>query len=437
MNHPRFHLTLLALLISSGTAFAAEPTTRPCSVTADVPTGIYRVGQPIVWSVDWHGGDAPPAATYTVLAGQVKSIASGAVQWAGNHAVVESKLDQPDTMLLKIDLPNDVKPALGGAIVAPEQINPADPKPDDFEAFWSAKLDELSKIPADPQLTSADSHKENVDYWQLMMNNIRGIHIRGQLARPHTGEKFPALLIVQWAGVYGLEPHWVTDRAAEGFLVLNISPHDIPIDQPADFYQDQFAGPLKDYWTIGNDDRDTSYFLHMYLSCYRAAEYLAQRPDWDGKTLVVMGGSQGGQQALLTAALCPQWITAAMADVPAGCDMLGPTVDRKGGWPQWYDCTWGGRNAAKVHEASRYYDIVHFAPRTRCPVLVGAGLIDQTCPAAGIAAATNQITSPKTVLFFPVGEHQDENHSHGAWDDAVWKTWLPRLAKGLPPPPPQ
>jgi cephalosporin-C deacetylase-like acetyl esterase len=39
----------------------------------------------------------------------------------------------------------------------------------------------------------------------------------------------------------------------------------------------------------------------MYLGDYRAVEYLASLPDWDGKTLVVMGTSMGGQQSLCVA----------------------------------------------------------------------------------------------------------------------------------------
>jgi cephalosporin-C deacetylase-like acetyl esterase len=62
-----------------------------------------------------------------------------------------------------------------------------------------------------------------------------------------------------------------------------------PIDNPASFYQEQSAGPLKNYWMIGNDDREQSYYLRMYLSCYRAIDYLRQRPGWDSKTLVVNG----------------------------------------------------------------------------------------------------------------------------------------------------
>lgn len=429
---------IVALATSCGrlaiAADAALPTTRPFQITANVPSGIYELNEQVVWTVDWSADSPPPAASYSILAGQVKSISDGELAWAGKRATVRTAaISEPGTLLLKIKFPGIDLPGLGGVVVAPKQIKPVAPKPADFDAFWTEKLNELAGVDAEPKLVAGDSRKADVDYWQITMNNIRGIKIRGQLARPHAAGKRPALLIVQWAGVYGLDQSWVTDRAAQGFLALNISAHDLPIDQPPPFYKEQFDGPLKDYWAIGNDDRDSSYFLHMYLSCFRAVEYLSHREDWDGKTLVVMGGSQGGQQALLTAAVHPEQITAALANVPASCDVLGPTVGRKGGWPQWYDITWGGRDAAKVREAGRYYDIVNFTPRIRCPVLIGLGLLDEVCPAAGIFAAANQITSPTQILAFPAGGHQDENNSHGLWNKAVWEVWLPSLARGVVP----
>ena len=78
------------------------------------------------------------------------------------------------------------------------------------------------------------------------MDNVHG-HIHGQLARPHEGSNFPALLILQWAGVYALQTNWVTDRAAAGWLVLNIEAHDLPIHESEDFYRQQANGPLKNY----------------------------------------------------------------------------------------------------------------------------------------------------------------------------------------------
>ena len=61
----------------------------------------------------------------------------------------------------------------------------------------------------------------------------------------------------------------------------------------------------RNYQAVGNTDRETSYFLNMYLRDSRALDYLLTRPDWDGKTIVLTGGSMGGQQSLALAGLRP------------------------------------------------------------------------------------------------------------------------------------
>src|SRR4028119_1133514 len=264
----------------------------------------------------------------------------------------------------------------------------------------------------------------------ISFNNIRGTKVRGQLARPKKGAKLPALLIVQWAGVYPLNKDWATGRAREGWLTLNVNAHDLPIDAPAEFYKQQADTALKDYPAIGNENRETSYFLRMYLSCYRAADYLASRSDWDGKTLVVMGGSQGGLQAMMIAGLHPK-VTAMLANVPAGADQTGPLVGRQPGWPMWYYQT-RGKDSAKVIATSKYFDVVNFASRVKCPALVGVGLIDTTCPPHGIAAAFNQLQGPKELLVMERADHQGQNNTQAAYYERSTQ-WLRQLAAGNPP----
>jgi cephalosporin-C deacetylase-like acetyl esterase len=433
----------IAALLAWTSACAAQPNVpRDLVVKPEKADGIYQIGETIRWRIEWKGEEPIAEARYTLKRGGMTELGKGAVPLTDNVGVLETTFDKPGALLAEVKVKladNRERKAAGGALVSPEKIETSAPRPDDFDEFWAAKINELEAVPANPQLESADGGKPNVDYWKIMLDNVGGTKIHGQLARPATkvgdsgsDKKLPALFIPQWAGVYPLEKPWVTDRAAEGWLVLNIIAHDLPIDEPASFYHDQLAGPLKDYWGIGNDDREAAYFLRMYLSCVRACQYLMQRPDWDGKVLVVSGGSQGGQQTLVTAALVPQ-VTAALAIVPAGCDMLGPDMGRRGGWPQWYDIT-RGKDAAKVHEASRYFDVVNFASRIKCPVLVGFGLIDQTCPAEGVMAAMNQVTSPKEIVVLPLAEHQEINHAHKAYADRCYGAWLPALREGKPAP---
>ena len=428
---PRYaRVVLPALLVSTTICFA-----QPVMVTADRADGVYNVGDTVRWRVEWpKASPAPAGARYVLRSGGLKEVRQGELKVEGNVATLESKFDEPNTMLLEVkwDPPSNVNRAFGGAVAAPQKMQPAAPPPDDFEAFWKAKLEELSKVPPNPKLEQADAGKGGIDYWKVTLDNIRGTHVNGQLARPQKGEKLPALLILQWAGVYPLQKAWVTDRAAEGWLTLNILPHDLPIDNPTAFYKEQYDGPLKNYWTIGNEDPNQSYYLRMYLSCVRALEYLKSRPDWDGKTLVVHGTSQGGQQAL--AGLKPDDVTAVLPFLPAACDMLAPEVGRASGFPNWYVQTWGGRDAKKVRDASRYYDPVNFARRIKCPALIGLGLHDDLAPPSSVLAAANVITAPKEIVILPRAGHQDERGSQKPYNDRAYGAWLPALRQGKPAP---
>ena len=406
------------------------------AVSPDRAGGVYAVGQPVHWRVEWRTNGPAPAAQFRLLSGGRTETGRGVLTFTNNVAAFESRFESPGSLLVEVKWSNHQAQlrATAGAIASPERIALAAPRPADFDAFWQAKVNELEQIPAHPQLESVASGQSNVAYWKLTLDNIRGTQIHGQLARPVQGQKFPALLIVQWAGVYGLQKGWVTERAREGWLALNLEAHDLPIDRPESFYQEQLAGPLKDYPAIGNDDRNASYFLRMYLSGYRALEYLIQREDWDGHTLVVTGDSQGGLQTLMLAGLHPQKLTAAAALVPAGCDLLGPEVGRAAGWPYWYFKTEGGKDPGKVHAASRYYDVANFAPRIQCPVLVGVGLRDETCPPAGVFAALNQITAPKEIVLLPKSGHKDEHGTQAAYNERRWRAWMPALVRGQPAP---
>ena len=230
-------------------------------VAPDNAQGIYQPGQTVRWKVQVKGADVSEAA-FVVKNGGMTELTKGKVALADGQGQIEAQLDTPGWLLVDVSIktaPDKKVSALGGALVSPEKIQPALPRPDDFDAFWAAKLKDLAAVEMNPKLDPADSGKANVDYFKITMDNIRGSRIRGQVARPKQGEKLPAMLIVQWAGVYPLQKSWVTERAAQGWLVLNINAHDLSIDEPQQFYNEQTAGPLKDYPAIGNDDRETSY----------------------------------------------------------------------------------------------------------------------------------------------------------------------------------
>lgn len=405
-------------------------------VSPDRSSGVYRVGDEVRWTVTWtdETRPAPASVDYVFKRGGATEVASGTVDFAAGVARLESKFAAPNTMLLEVSWREgeETFKDQGGAVAAPEQIGLAVEAPADFDAWWAEKIAELAAVPMHPRLAVKETAVPGVAYGLITMDNIRGSEIHGQWAKPSGGEALPALLRVQWAGVYGLNPAWVTERAAAGWLTLNILPHDLPIDETEAYYAEQRAGPLQDYFGQGNEDRETSYFLRMYLSCYRAVEYLKSRPDWDGRTIVVTGTSQGGQQTFVTAGLHPD-VTAGLALVPAGADFNGTVAGRAVGFPFWPTMS-EGKDAAAVAAAGGYFDIVNFAARIKCPMLVGVGLRDTVCPPVGIFAAVNQLKPYHELVILPTSGHQNENGSQDAFTDRLEQGWLPALKMGLPAP---
>lgn len=392
------------------------------TVVPDRESGVYQSGESVTWKIELQS-DAPAAeATVTceLRRGGLPSGESTTLALKEGKAEYKATRESPGSLLLVVryrsqEDANEIT-AYGGAVFEPESIKPSLPPPDDFDEFWKAKLEELAAVPMNLEIKQVDIGDPKIEYFQFTLDNVCGKKIHGQLAKPAGKTNLPAMLQVQWAGVYPLERAWVVSYAAHGWLAVNIQAHDLPIDAPREFYQEQARGPLEDYPGIGNDDRETSYFLPMFLSCRRAVDFITQHSDWNQKALVVHGGSQGGYQAIVTAGLAPA-VTAIAANVPAGCDHTGKLAGRAPGWPNWASRTWKGRDEKKMLETARYFDAMNFARRVECPAIIGVGLIDTACPVEGVLATCNAIKGDKKVILMPLADH---NGDHKAYQEAFF-----------------
>ncbi|MEI8290086.1 MAG: acetylxylan esterase [Verrucomicrobiota bacterium] len=417
-------------LLSSLHPGGAAPVTNAIFALPDHLDGMYMEGERITWKVSVKPREANPVTkvSYVIKKNGAVEAAKGEICLTNNQATLTFQPESYGTDRVEFragDSTNDVE-GFCGVAVSPEKITPGTPCPENFDAFWKAKIKRLQSIPANPALTPAPGGKTGVEYFKITLDNIDGTHVYGQLARPVAGAKFPAVLQFQHAGVYPLQKAWVTDRAAKGWLAMNIIAHDIPIDEKPEFYENLKTNALTGYTHIGETNRETSYFLRMLLSCYRAADYLAARPDWDGRVFVVTGGSQGGFQSFWTGAFFPK-VTAVIVEVPAGCNTV-PGRDQPVGWPGW-----ARSKDPKVLQTARYYDAASFAARITCPVLVGVGLADSTSPAWGVFSAFNQVKGPKEIIPLPAAEHTRPPEAFKAFKDRS-NDWFNSLVKGEQPP---
>lgn len=425
-------LLLLALAAGAAKLLAAAPAPQVETEPAD---GIVPPGGEGALLVSAPGASGPVAVELrengkTPLSKDEAPLTNG-------RARVPAKLDRPGAVLASVSLAGEggaktVKKA--GLIFAPEQIAPVAARPADFDEFWDGQLSALAGLPLDAQVEKPADQPPGVVFGKFSLAVSATQRVRGQMAWPDQPGKLPALLIFQWAGVYPLERGTVVGNAKNGWLAVNVMPHDLAVDEPKAFYDAQAQGPLKEYGLIGRDSRETSYFLRMYLGARRVLDYVKTLPQWDGRTLVVHGTSMGGAQALVAAAL-DDGVTAAVVNVPALCDQNGPEAGRAAPFPYWLAKESGTLDPRRISEAARYFDVAHFAPRVKAPVLVSAGLADESCPPAGIAAMASLLGGAKEIVFMPGANHQGDGGTHEPYIRRS-KAWLEaaRTGKSLPPP---
>lgn len=115
-------------------------------------------------------------------------------------------------------------------------------------------------------------------------------------------------------------------------------------------------------------------------------------PEWDGKTLIARGGSQGAVQAMQAASMVPQ-VTLIDIFVPWLCDIQASKIGRL--------CGWGDFSGSAV----RYFDLSVRAKYIDTKTVIEAGLGDYTSPPAGVAAMYRNLRGEKVLTLVQSREH--------------------------------
>ncbi len=370
-------------------------------VAADHANAVYKTGEAVIFSISITRRGQPAAlneAEWSLTKDGGELLQRGRLQLEQGRGTVLGRLDEPGFIQCRVNVEVDGRKfsALGGAGVAPTAILPSAASPDDFNEFWAAKKQALTSVPAMSHLTSVNSGRDGIEAFDLQVDSL-GAPVSGYYARP-AGAKprsLPAVLTVHGAGVRSAAVSTPVGWAREGALGLDINAHGLPNGRETAFYEALAAGELKDYRQIGLNSRETVYFLGMFLRLVRAIDFLTAQPEWDGRTIVVSGSSQGGAQAIAAAGLDSR-VTFFVAGVPAMADHTGTLAGRIAGWPKFIAT--GTKPRAEVVSVIKYYDVVNFAARTNAPGFFTVGFIDTTCPPTTVYAAYNALTSPKEIF---------------------------------------
>jgi cephalosporin-C deacetylase-like acetyl esterase len=193
--------------------------------------------------------------------------------------------------------------------------------------------------------------------------------------------------------------------AENGVITFEIGIHGIPVTMDPSIYLDLGKTVLDGYPFYNLDDRDRYYYKRVYVGCVRAIDFLYSLPEFDGSTLGVTGGSQGGALSIVTAGLDNR-VKFLAAFYPALCDVTGYLHGRAGGWPHMfaeYNKTFN--NKPDKIATSKYYDVVNFARKVKAPGFYSWGYNDVTCPPTSMYSAYNVIQAPKSLAIFEETGH--------------------------------
>jgi len=294
---------------------------------------------------------------------------------------------------------------------APEQITAFTPMPADFVTFWQQALYVARQVPLDPEYTDIPDATNDRFVTRLVRLHVgKDKWLRGYLTMPRDvtadGRRYPVVLCPPGAGSQKIYPSDYFPN--EGCIYLKIEIHDLDLLLPDDDYNLLRRQQADGYMRRGMLSRDTYYYKDVYVGCARAVDFLCSLPEWDGRNVIVTGGSQGGALTIITAALNDR-VTLCAPFYPALCDLTGFLHHRAGGWPKFFSGFYADSRVdipeTDAVQTLQYFDVVNFARLLRVPTFMSWGYSDDTCSPTSVWAAWNAITAPKQCDITPSSGH--------------------------------
>jgi cephalosporin-C deacetylase len=286
------------------------------------------------------------------------------------------------------------------------------PRPADFDAYWSEALRQLDATPPAPQLVpSAEITPKGVECFDLWFTGVGGARIYSKYLRPAGTTNAPAVL--QFHGYSGNAGDWSgkLGYVGQGFCVA-------AMDARGQGGRSEDRGgvqgtTLNGHIIRGLDDPDPHnlLFRNIFLDTAQLARAVMSLPEVDATRVGAMGGSQGGALTLACAALEPR-VQRAAPVFPFLCDYQR-VWEMDQARDAYAELKYFFRHFDPRHEREKdiftklgYIDLQHLAPRIKAEVLMFTGLMDTICPPSSQFAAYNKIMSKKDVVIYPDFGHE-------------------------------
>jgi len=285
------------------------------------------------------------------------------------------------------------------------------PRPADFEEYWSRALAEMNAV--DPQLELVPSQFQvpGAECFDLYFTGVRGARIHAKYLRPlHAKGPHPA--VIQFHG-YSINSGDWNDKL--NYVALGYSV--IAMDCRGQGGNSEDAGSVKGNTYNGHiirgldDHPDNLLFRNIFLDTSQLAGIVMGLPEVDPGRVAAMGPSQGGALTIACAALEPR-IKKLAPLYPFLCDykrvwemdLARDAYAELKTYFRFYDPQ--HEREDEIFTKLGYIDIQHLAGRIRGEALIGVGLMDTVCPPSSQYAVFNKITTKKQIEIYPDFGHE-------------------------------
>ena len=294
-----------------------------------------------------------------------------------------------------------------------EKYTGTNPKPEDFDAYWSKALDEMKSTNPEVTLTKSKFQALNAECYDMYFTGVNGARVYAKHLRPaNISRKIPAVLLFH--GYSGSSGNWMDKlayvQAGCAVFALDVRGQGGKSEDVGGVHGNTLHGHI--IRGLDNDDPQKLLFRDIFLDTAELAN-IAMGMDFIDETKVyAYGGSQGGALTLACAALEPR-VAKAVMNYPFLCDYkrvwdLDLDVNAYAELREYL------RHFDPRHERENeiftklgYIDLQYLASRIKADVIMNTGLMDTICPPSTQYAAYKKMTCRKKHILYPDFGHEN------------------------------
>ena len=278
-----------------------------------------------------------------------------------------------------------------GAVYDPDKLRVCTPPPADLEEFWAKQRKKLDLVPFDTVIEPLDSGDPAVELVSVSVQAGVNRPVTAYLAYPRGAKPGTLPAYVEFLSHCWSDAHrdFAIGAAKRGALGMAATWHGLPIGREEEFYVKSGADFKS---TAGVKSPETWSFLPVFIRNLRALDYIKSRPEWNGRDLIVQGGSLGGAETAVAAAFDPA-VTLALVGVSSFCEFDGRAAGRT-----LRKETLGGDT--ETLRALSYFDVVNLTPLFHCESYFCTGYADEVCFPSKVLVAYNNLPASLVKGYF-------------------------------------